>query len=170
MTENNLSEKEEFIIKLGYELFNKIAAIGSKIRKDDHLRSGIRILLREITDTSNICMISIGKPLFIDEYLAGEKSTRAEMNEDFASQNSEDVRIFHFRGCVGITNNFRAYHASVSGLQPDEDVAVAIILLSRVCKMSIVEVMDRIKANGGELPASLSYEKHYLYKFLEQYK
>jgi len=166
----NLSEKEEFIINLGYELFNKITAIDPELRKDEKPRTGIQILLRDIIESRNLCMVSIGKPSFYAQYLACEKSNRTEWYKHFSSQNSQNPEKGKFRGCVAIKMFDKIYHASVSGLQADEDVTIAIILLSRVFGIHIDEVMESIQSNGGALPKALSDKSHYLYKFMEQYK
>ena len=67
------------------------------------------------------------------QFFAIEKAVRSETLGHSTSQNSEDYPKMKFPGSVTVFN----YQVSVSGLKVDEDVFIAVVILSKVLQQSI---------------------------------
>lgn len=177
MNEINISEKRELIQKLGKELFEQITNLTQEIRPDDKPRTGIQIVARE-EGTRNIVMISIYEPSEAARFFAVEKTVRTECNGHLTSQESEDPEFMQFAGNVNYVcedADLRIFHVSVSGLKAEEDVLIALIILSQIIEKPTDEVIKRIYElsmgrTNGILPNQLFDENHYLNTILNEYK
>jgi len=180
MNEINLSEKRELIQKLGKELFDRITKIPTEVRTDDKPRTGIQIIARELR-TRNIVMESIYEPSEAARFFAVEKTVRTECFCDKTSQESQISEQMRFAGNVSIYyyDTELEIHVSVSGLKAEEDVLIAIIILSRVIEKTVDEVIDHYKKYAKSrnkysiskyLPDQLFDENNYLNAVLEEYK
>ncbi len=158
----NLSEKRAEITAKGVELFDQIVSIPDEIRVDTtDKRTGIQIFMREV-GTRNSVFISIHQPSENAQTFAVEKAVRSETLGHYSSQNSEDPYEMKFRGSVTVDFAADKYQASVSGLKGEEDVAVAVILLSLVVGLSVQYIIDKIVEKNGQLPDSFFDKRHYL--------
>ena len=158
----NLSEKRAEITAKGVELFDQIVNIPDEIRVDTtDKRTGIQIFMREV-GTRNSVFISIYQPSENAQTFAVEKAVRSETLGHYSSQNSEDPYEMKFRGSVTVDFATDKYQASVSGLKGEEDVAVAVILLSLVVGLSVQYIIDKIVEKNGQLPNSFFDTRHYL--------
>jgi hypothetical protein len=155
-------------------LFGKITILPAHIRPDDKERTGIQILVRELSPlniiTSNIVVISVRQPSDAAQHLVHEKAVRSAMYGDSASQNTADSNKLQYAGCVTFTlPDARKIQVSTSGLKAEEDVAVAIVLLAYILNCGIKEVVKNILDSGGKLPEFITKPPHYLFDFLADY-
>lgn len=157
----NLSEKRAEIISKATELFDKIVNVPEEIRPDTSVRTGIQIFMREV-GTRNSVFISIHQPSENAQTFSVEKAVRSETLGHYSSQNSEDPQLMKFRGSVTVDFATEKYQASVSGLKGEEDVAIAVIILSLVLGISVRNVIGKILANHGQLPECFFEKDHYL--------
>lgn len=171
----DVENKRQLVKDFGLRLFEQITALPKDIRPDDKVRTGIQIVVR-VPNTRNLVMVSVKKPSELAKFFAVEKTVRTEVNIETTSQDSQDVKELRYAGCVSIEtvgkDNLKKdlVHVSVSGLQAEEDVLIAIIILSRVVNASVDEVIQEIIAYGGALPRQLSKKRHYLKKLLDEYR
>ena len=149
------------IISKATELFEKIVNVPVEIRPDTSVRTGIQIFMREV-GTRNSVFISIHKPSENAQTFSVEKAVRSETLGHYSSQNSEDPYQMKFRGSVTIDFATEKYQSSVSGLQGDEDVAVAVILLSLIFGLSVQFVIKKIMDKKGQIPECFFEKGHYL--------
>ncbi len=129
------------------ELYNNLTTLPKDVRYDDKVRTGIRILIREI-GTSNIILESIGMPSEAAQFYAIEKAVRSETLCQVASQNSANAEKKKFAGSITVFN----YQVSVSGLSADEDVFISIVVMAKILGKNIEFVISEIERNGGLLP------------------
>ena len=160
-TKINLSLMRAEIISKATELFEKIVNVPVEIRPDTSVRTGIQIFMREV-GTRNSVFISIHKPSENAQTFSVEKAVRSETLGHYSSQNSEDPYQMKFRGSVTIDFATEKYQSSVSGLQGDEDVAVAVILLSLIFGLSVQFVIKKIMDKKGQIPECFFEKGHYL--------
>lgn len=177
---NPLSEKRELVQALGTQLFEHLTKLPSNIRQDEKERAGICIVAREI-ETRNLIIVSIKDPSEAARFFAIEKSVRTECYNTLTSQDSECPEKMQFAGCISYSlNNNKSdladvLHISVSGLKAEEDVAVAIIIMSRILVVRISDVINNIKEiaetfdENGLLPNELFDKNHYLYDLLKKF-
>ncbi len=181
MKENIIIEdKRALIQQLGTELFEKIINLPSDIRFDEKPRTGIQIVARE-TATRNLVMVSIKEPSEAARFFAVEKTVRTESLCHATSGDSQNPDAMQYAGCVIYLpkeEGMFPYHVSVSGLKAEEDVAIALIILSRIIDKSVSEVTENIMMAGegmfnedlGTLPEEIFDKQHYLYKLLQEYE
>lgn len=179
MNEINLSEKRELIQKIGKELFDRITNLPKEVRPDNTPRTGIQIVARELC-TRNLVMESIYEPSEAARFFAVEKTVRTQCLVHVTSQDSEDPECMQFAGSVSYYNedDCKEFHVSVSGLKAEEDVTIAIIILSQILEKTIDEVIKNIgeagtyqkACCGGHLPTQWADKNHYLNAVLNEYK
>ncbi len=174
MNKINLAEKRELIQNLGKELFDRITNLPEEVRYDDKPRTGIQIVAREL-GTRNLVMESIYEPSEAARFFAVEKTVRTECYRDITSQDSEDPEFLRFPGNVSYfkhDDRENKFHVAVSGLKAEEDVLIGLIILSRIIKKEVYEIISIFDhcLRGGSLPDQLFDERHYLNSLLKEYK
>lgn len=163
----NLNDRRQNIIDIASEIFNKILLIDG--RQDDKVRTGIQILVREV-DTRNLVFISMAEPSEAAKFFAIEKAVRSGVLCDATSQDSEDCSRFQFSGSIMLDlanladhpENVGLFQASVSGLKPEEDVLVAMVILAKLFELPFCDLHQNIETNLRALPKVLFTEDHYL--------
>lgn len=168
----HLEEKEKLVLDLGNEIFDYLTGLPQAIRPDPEGRVGIWILLR-ILGTRELLDVIVKNPLPFARFLAAEKSARTEVHAHKTSQDSEDIPNLKFAGCVGfyLEQTCEELHVSISGFKGGpEDAAVAIIITSRVVGVSIDDVIEDIKKDGGTLPDEIFQQGHFLNSLLNKYR
>lgn len=161
-----LSQKREQIAKVAKEIYDKIISVSKDRRPDEKQRTGIRVLVRE-QDTRNLVFVSVYEPSEASQFFAVEKAVRAGMGNDHSSQNSRDHSRLRYSGCVSIViEGPVSIQASVSGLMEEEDVAVAIAVLSSITGLTTSQVIENIDMYIGELPDCFKQKDHYLCEIL----
>lgn len=181
MKENIIIEdKRALIQQLGTELFEKIINLPYEIRFDEKPRTGIQIVTRAIYP-EQLVMTTVKKPSERALFYAVEKTVRTESFCHATSADSADPERGKHPGCVIYLpkeEGMFPYHVSVSGLKSEEDVAIALIILSRIIDKSVSEVTENIMMAGegmfnedlGTLPEEIFDKQHYLYKLLQEYE
>ena len=139
--------KRMSLLNFAETLFTNFTALSNVVRSDEKVRTGIKILIREI-GTSNIILESIGKPSEAAQFYAIEKAVRSETLGHAASQNSANPEKKKFAGSITAFN----YQVSVSGLKADEDVFISVALMAKFLGESIENVIFEIVQKGGLLP------------------
>jgi len=71
-----------------------------------------------------------------------------------------------YPGCLGIFVHGVSVYASVAGLRAEEDVAIAIHILSKLSGSSPKDMCANILRNRGKLPDCFEEESHYIYPFI----
>ncbi|PKM91293.1 hypothetical protein CVU82_01695 [Candidatus Falkowbacteria bacterium HGW-Falkowbacteria-1] len=160
----NLDERRLDIISVATKAFEIITRIPNDVRKDDKERTGIQVLVRQ-PGTRNLVFVSIKEPSEAAKFFSAEKAVRSDLRFEMTSQESEDPKKLQFPGSVMIeVEDGHFLQASISGLQSEEDVAVAIAILSSLLSTIPSDLCERIRAQGGELPSCFEEEGHYLYE------
>mgnify|MGYP007093113232 CR=1 FL=1 len=165
----DLEEKKSAIRYLGNQLFTMITRLPREIRKDTKPRTGIQIFTRVI-GTRNQISLPIRKPSKDAKIFVVEKSVRTEIKAHKTSQDSRDPSKQRYGGCISIFLGEDELHVSISGLKEEEDVAVAIIIMSKITGIGVDEVIKEILTDGGKLPDELFREGHYLNDLLNVYR
>lgn len=129
------------------ELYNNFITLPKDVRDDEKMRTGIKILIREI-GTSNVILESIGIPSEAAQFYAIEKAVRSETLGHAASQNSANPEKKKFAGSITVFN----HQVSVSGLKADEDVFISIAVMAKILGENIEFVISEIESKGGLLP------------------
>jgi hypothetical protein len=165
----NVESHRRAIVYLGNKLFTYVTTLPKDIRPDKKHRTGIEILVR-ILGTRNQISFSIKKPSKDAKFFAIEKSVRSESHAHKTSLDSEEVKYMRFGGCVSLSLEDEVLHVSTSGLTAEEDTVISIIILAKISGVSIDEILDEIKRDGGKLPDELFKEGHYLDDLLNRYR
>jgi len=157
----NLKEKEEKIIALAAEIFDKI----SRTHRHDDRSSGIWILVRIPINDSYI-KFPIEKPAPQAQNSVVEKSLRTERSGHATSQNNG------VGGCITFEIKDGGYliHVSIAGVSVSEAVVMAIILMKEVTGCSIKEIMFDIKRRNGKLPDELRSKNNNRSRILQGYR
>jgi len=165
----NVESKRGVILYLGNKLFNYLTTLPKDIRPDKTPRTGIEIFVR-VLGTRNQISFSVKKPSKDAKIFAIEKSVRTESHAHKTSLDSEDVKNMKFGGCISFYLDNEELHVSTSGLTAEEDTVVSIIILAKITGVSIDEILDEIKRDGGKLPEELFKQGHYLDDLLNRYR
>jgi hypothetical protein len=161
----SLLERKKKLIDCATKAFAHFVGLPKDVRPDDKERTGIQVLVRE-PGTRNLVYFSVGQPSEAAMFFAVEKAVRAETLMHPTSQQSEKADVMKFRGSVRFTADGKTYQASVSGLMADEDVAVAVKILSFLFGKSSRNVCGGIINDGGFLPDRFVVSGNYLYDFV----
>lgn len=161
-----LAKLRSDIYRCALKAFEDITGLSGDIRKDEKKRTGIQVFVR-VPNTDNFVYFSVNEPPELSKVLAVEKADRAWLMSDCSSQNSENPDEMRFRGCLMAQFMGDYCQASISGLKGDEDVAIAVKILSLLSKAPPNIVRISILNSGGKLPKCFGDKDHYLYKFLE---
>ena len=156
-----LSEKKGLLIGHSLKIFDGIVGLPTNIRPDEKERTGIQVLVR-VPGTRNLVFFSVGSPSEFAQFFAAEKAVRSDLFGHTSSETSQDWDEMRFPGSVTVKTDDAFYQASVSGLKAEEDVFIAIKLLSLILKETFFDVYENIAKLGGELPECLIEEGHYL--------
>lgn len=165
----NLDEKKTAIVYAGNKLFTYLVKLPQDVRPDKQKRTGIQVFAK-IIGTRNQVSLSVKKPSKDAKVFAVEKSVRTECYADKTSWNSRDVNKQRYGGCVSIFLGEYEFHVSVSGLKEEEDVCIAIIIMSKISGIGIDEILHEIKEDGGEMPEGMYQAGHYLNDLLNLYR
>jgi hypothetical protein len=117
--------------------------------------------------TRDLVFFSVGQPPEASMFFASEKAARSEALGDLTSQNSEDPDKTRYRGSVKFVGE-RTLQVSVSGLKPDEDVAIAIKILSSFFNVPARNICRLTSERGGIFPVCFVVEGNYLYDFIKE--
>ena len=170
MKAKSLVEQRIQIISLAASLFNKITSLPKEVRADDKERKGIQIFMRRI-GTRDLIFASVYEPSEAAQFFSVEKAVRSEILEDYASQNSENPNQMRFAGSITVDCfEDASIQSSVSGLKPEEDVLISIVLMAFVLNEPVHYVVQSLLVYGGKLPECFFEEGHYLNKILEDLK
>ena len=163
----DLNSKREEIISAAKEAFEEIVDLPTDVRPDEKERTGIQVLVRQ-PKTRNLVYLSIKNPSEAAQFFAVEKAVRSEVLFDTSSQNSEDTDIMRFAGSVTVNTDGGRYtlQASVSGLKAEEDVTVAISVLSKLLQVHPSEIRKMVERTAGKMPECFYDKTHYLYPFV----
>ncbi len=157
----DLNEKRQEIIDVATQLFEKFINMPKDLRPDDKKRTGIRVVAWE-PDTRNLAMVSIKYPSEASQFFAVEKAVRSVTNFHASSENSADENCMMFAGSVSVQMNeitgfenakdSQLLVVSTSGLKAEEDVAVSLMVISKLIGLSVLDVCKNIDDNDGVLP------------------
>jgi hypothetical protein len=161
----NLGLIRGMLISEAYKRYDEIMNLPSDERKEEKVRTGIQIFIRE-PGTRNALYASIYHPSEAAQTFAVEKAVRSYTLGHFASQNSENPEKMQFRGSLTVNINGVLMQASVSGLDADEDVYEAANLLAKIFAMTPLEILNHVVENDGQIPATFKQKNHYLRKLL----
>ncbi len=146
-----LPEKEELVKALCEVLFEDLMTRLSDDRAHDKIRIGMQILIKEKNYANQINL-----PILLisheerDTFLACDYSGEvAELTFYLPGQTLEIV---------------------VDGLLANENIAIALIVMSRLTKMSLSKLMCLLRKNEFKLPSCLRRKGYYLQKFMEDYQ
>ena len=148
--------------------FNIITDLPQGVR-EDKIRTGVQVVIGDM-ESRNFVDFPIYKPSDQGVHFVSEKITRMNVVGHFSSGNSADEAKMRFPGAIAIIVNGIKYSAGASGLKSEEDVFLAIMMLSQALEMSPREICSNIREHGGKLPECFSDEKHYLYAFVHSAK
>jgi len=162
----DLQEKKQELILVATNAFDILTNLPKEMRGDDKERTGIQVLVRE-PGTRNLIFFSVGKPSEQAMFFSAEKAVRSHIHGDSASQNSSDPEKMEFAGSVSVCINGIHLQVSISGLKAEEDVAVAITILSNIFRVNPKQICLKIETTNGRLPDCFYLDRHYLCKFLE---
>jgi|GEM_PF-2049041 len=165
-----LPEVRHIAKTIGTEIFHGLIMLPQTIRKDKE-RTGIQVLLRVPLDIGNLITFPVGKPSERAQFLASKKSITTELYADATSQNHEDYTKEMYPGCVTFSlPSGKLLHCSISGLLAPEDATCAIIIISRVLNIKILEAINDITMRKGKIPHEIFQENHYLKKLIDTYR
>ena len=163
----NVKKQSRLISEIGYRLFDHITYLSEDIRQEKESSTGIYILVRQVGKANRV-MVSIKQPSDDSLYCAIANSVKTECFGQKTSQDSETNELMEFAGCISCYHGNEEYHVSVFGLKPEENVVVAIAIMSRMLKTSIQRVTAEITGDGGLLPAGIFNEESYLHAILNE--
>ncbi|MEI6673286.1 MAG: hypothetical protein WCL02_08500 [bacterium] len=165
----DLKQKRKFIAEFGLEIFDYLTGLSQDIRVDNEERTGIQIF-GKVAGTKNVVTVAVRDPSEETRVFAIEQAVRTECFMHKTSQDSEDIKHNQLAGSVSMYFKNQDIHLSVCGLKPEENVALAIILLAKILEVSINEVIYDIQQDGGKLPDEILQEDHYLKVLLDKYR
>lgn len=163
MTKNKRHEKIylpdqiKLMVSMGEILFDEITETFNIQRGiDNKIRTGMYVILSEPRITDNLVETPIYLPVDNDKALISpqDKPSRVIYSDDIKQE----------AVCVMINFCGQIIQASVVGLKAHENLAVAIVLLSRITRLSIQQVMRQITANGCKIPRAFHKKDYYLYQ------
>lgn len=157
------------ILAVAKKFYQDIIAQPDEVRKDTKPRTGVQILIEEPGNSLNLIFFPIENPSERAQKLACEKSVRCGFHGHVTSQKSEDPAMDRYRGCVTITYKGMTIRISASGLQPNEDVAMAVMLQCYIHHITPWQVSAIIKNAGEELPNELFDENNYLCQVISNF-
>lgn len=138
-----LSEKKALAIIIAALAYYKITKLPKSIRPDDKERTGIQIFVR-VPGTRNLIYFPISEPSEAAKVFSIEKAIRSAILNNATSEESADPSIMQYAGSVTICLDGVEYQVSVSGLKAEEDVAVAVIVLSKILNVSTMFICEEI--------------------------
>jgi len=170
----NLNDRRQEIIDVATEAFEIITGLPKNIRQDEKERTGIQVLVIQ-PGTRNLVYVSIKEPSEAAKFFAAEKAVRANILSDVSSGNSENLESMQFSGCISVFVDElvegmpdKMLQASVSGLNSEEDVTIAVLILAKLLKVKPYDICKNIISNFGRLPnffyEDANQESHYLWQ------
>ena len=160
----DLEAKRASLVQKAAEMYSRIMAIPPEIRKDEKERTGIAVVA-VVSATPNVVVFSIGNPPDRSIFFATEKAVRSDIFDHQTSQESKNLEKMKFPGSISMRIDGIIYRVSISGLKAEEDVAVAIHLLSII--IGLIPNAVRI-ALEGKLPDCFSDSNHYLFDLVRE--
>lgn len=160
----DLASKRIELVSIAEGWFFTFTTLPENVRQDKK-RTGMQIYIRE-PGTRNLVFAPIFKPSEAAPTFCVEKAVRSWLLRDFSSQNSEDIALLHFSGSVTTYINDIYLQSSTSGLLSVEDVAVSVMMQSRIWRLSPAHICENIRKYGGLLPKCFEDPEHYLYPFV----
>lgn len=149
-------------------MFKAITEVPAEVRKDTKPRTGLIIDALQMYSL-NIVHLPVMQPSDLAHHFASEKNARSAALGHFSSQNSADPAVAKFAGSLTLVINGIKYQVAISGLQAEEDVAIALCELSYLSGWSVRRVCNQIKRNKGTLPSFVNDQEHYLYGVIGNY-
>jgi len=145
--------------------FRSITTMSPDIRQDVKARTGIATCLWE-KQNDDMDYFTVEQPSVRARILAVEKLVRTKGAGDYSSANTANESQLKYPGCVAIPMSQQTIYVSVSGLKSEEDVALSVLILAYLFKISPRYVCKIIRQNHGILPAEFDDVNHYLYRFV----
>ncbi len=146
--------------------FRLMTSISPDIRQDIKPRTGIATCLWE-KQVDDMDYFTVEQPSVRARILAVEKLVRTKGAGDYSSANTAIESQQKYPGCVAIPMSKQTIYVSVSGLKSEEDVALSVLILAYLFKISPRYVCKIIRQNHGILPVEFDDPNHYLYKFVD---
>ncbi len=163
---NAVDGKEGKIFSLMITLYDTIVReIENKKRKS----KGLMVYVVYPDNPKEFLLEKLYKPTKQDKIQVVEQAVRANLNRDFSSMNTENVELLRFQG--SLTTDILGYkiQVSVSGLLPEENSAISIILLSNITEKDVKEIANNIEKNHGEIPLFWEDAQSELYKLVQEF-
>jgi hypothetical protein len=160
-----LSEKKNMLVAVAANVFDYFVSLPKSVRLDEKERTGIQVLVRE-PGTQNRIFFSVGQPPEGSVINAVEKAVRSDVLGNLTSQDSENPDKMQYRGSVTFVGEHITIQASVSGLLPDEDVAIAVAILTLLFDYRSIFFCRLIEKRGGAMPINFEKEGHYLQEYI----
>ena len=156
---------KDLIIETAIRAYVKIMNLPDEIRKDDKVRTGIQVFVRQ-PGTRNLIYFSVAEPSDAAKVFSVEKAVRSHLRGDAASQNSENEEKMEFRGSLSAKFNGIEIEASTSGLLGSEDVAVGVLILAQIFNKTTDEICANVIERSGKIPATFFDERSYISKIV----
>lgn len=163
----NLEVRRVELARLAYELFVYIINLPSEIRQDTKKRHGIQTLVWE-PNTRNLVIFPSESPSEAAKFFSIEKAVRANCFGHISSANSAKEESMKYPGALSARFDKRRIFVSVSGLKPEEDAAVSLLILAHIFDVTPLDVIENIKIKRGQLPEEFDDENHYLYALVRK--
>ncbi len=164
----DIKSKRNELIALATKWYDAIVSLPAEIRTDEKTRTGVQVLLRQI-GTRNQVFFSVHHPSEDAMFFCAEKGVRSEIEGDLTSGESANPEICRFGGSVTLMIGGVAYQASVSGLNSFEDVALALIMLSRLTGFPPAAILEQILAENESIPEEFNDKDNFLYELVNSY-
>lgn len=161
----DLAPRQTEFFSVARQLFNRITHLPITSRGFDINGTGIQVLVRQ-PGTENIIFFPVYSPSGSASFLAAEKANRSYFKGESASQNSANPEKIEFAGSVTVKFKEIELQASVDGLEWEENVAIAVFMLSCGLGLPPNIICDNVMKNGGRLPPAFFTGSHYLNDFL----
>jgi len=161
-----LKDRKEELTAVAREFFTKIMALSNEVRQDDKTRTGIAVFVWK-QFTADLINIEIGEASDPAKFFVHEKAVRSSLNGELSSRDSADAENFRFPGSITMTDkNGNTWVVSISGIKGSEDEAGSILVMSKVAKCTIQEVLENLDSVHSILPDFASDGDHYLSKVI----
>lgn len=172
MGENEISLKnsDDEIRSTAKAIFANLMGLPLSIRPDEAKHCGIQVYIREM-HVGGMMFFSVGNPCEADMVLAIEQALTAFGNMETTSQKSDNPKELIHAGsiCVDMLDCFiderpdrKLIQVSVAGLLPEENAAIAILILAKLKKCRPMGMCNRVREQGGFLPECFQNDNHYL--------
>ena len=171
----NLRAREAEVKKLAEKLFLEITSLPKEVRGDDKEKTGIAVFIAS-RYSDNYLRFAIGTPS--DRASAQVKAEMLEFPDIFTTRARDNPEQAIYAGGISTegwyddkkneTNPNRLWlNVGVSGLKPEENEVIAIILAATILEVNPREMVDWMIY--GPISEKITQVGHYLHEIIEKY-